>query len=248
MFSIEIRGVVQGVGFRPFIYNLAISMGLNGEVSNNGYGVLILLDATQKKVDEFIQNIRENRPSLSEIDSIKITQIAKTKPFEGFSIQMSKSAKLLSSKIPSDIAMCSECESELLEKTNRRFEYPFITCVNCGPRFSIIKNLPYDRKNTSMDEFVMCQECRSEYENPKDRRYHAQPIGCHKCGPTLSFFDNSGKKIESKNIIDEAVQAIGSGKIVAIKGIGGYHLVCDASNDRAVKLLRERKKRPSKPF
>ncbi|MDP2894290.1 MAG: carbamoyltransferase HypF [Sulfurimonas sp.] len=245
---IEIRGVVQGVGFRPFIYNLAISMGLSGEVSNNGYGVLILLDATQEKVDEFIQKIRDKKPPLSEIDSIKITQIVKTKPFEGFSIQMSKSTKLLSSKIPSDIAMCSECESELLDKTNRRFEYLFITCLNCGPRFSIIKNLPYDRKNTSMDEFVMCQECRSEYENPKDRRYHAQPIGCHKCGPAISLFDNSGRKIESKNIIDEAVEAISSGKIAVIKGIGGYHLVCDASNDSAVKLLRERKRRPSKPF
>ena len=247
-FCIEIRGVVQGVGFRPFIYNLAVSMGLKGEVSNNGYGVRILLDATQEKVDEFIENIRQNRPPLSEIDSIKTTQITKTKLFEGFSIEMSKSTKLLSSKIPSDIAMCSECESELLDKTNRRFEYPFITCLNCGPRFSIIKNLPYDRKNTSMDEFVMCQECLSEYENPKDRRYHAETIGCHKCGPTLSLFDNSGKKIESKNIIDDVVEAISSGKIVAIKGIGGYHLVCDASNGSAVKLLRERKKRPSKPF
>ncbi|OFZ63517.1 MAG: carbamoyltransferase HypF, partial [Bdellovibrionales bacterium RIFOXYB2_FULL_36_6] len=248
MFCIEIRGVVQGVGFRPFIYNLAISMGLNGEVSNNGYGVLILLDATQEKVDEFIRNMRENRPPLSEIDSIKITRTKKSKPFEGFSIQMSKSTKLLSSKIPSDIAMCSECESELFDKTNRRFEYPFITCTNCGPRFSIIKNLPYDRKNTSMDEFVMCQECLNEYKNPKDRRYHAETIGCHKCGAKLSLFDNSGKKIESKNIIDEAVEAIRSGKIVAIKGIGCYHLVCDASNDSAVKLLRERKQRPLKPF
>ncbi len=248
IFSIEIRGVVQGVGFRPFIYNLASSMQLRGQVSNNGYGVLILLDATQEKVDEFIRQIRQNKPPLSEIDSIKITQISKTESFEGFSIQISKSAKLFSSKIPSDIAMCEECENELHDKTNRRFEYPFITCTNCGPRFSIIKNLPYDRKNTSMDEFVMCEECKEEYENPKDRRYHAQPIGCHKCGATLSLYENSGKKIESNNIIDEVVSAISEGKIVAIKGIGGYHLVCDASNDSAVKLLRERKKRPSKPF
>ncbi|MEK6659321.1 MAG: carbamoyltransferase HypF [Campylobacterota bacterium] len=247
-YSIEIRGVVQGVGFRPFIYNLAISMHLKGQVSNNGYGVLILLDACQEKLDEFIQKIRQNRPPLSEIDSIKITQIKKTKSFDGFSIQMSESAKTLSSHIPSDIAMCAECESELKDKTNRRFEYLFITCTNCGPRYSIIKNLPYDRKNTSMDEFVMCKKCAAEYENPKDRRYHAQPIGCHECGAMLSLFDNSGTKIESKNIIDEVVQAISEGKIVAIKGIGGYHLVCDASNDEAVKLLRERKKRPSKPF
>lgn len=247
-FCIEIKGVVQGVGFRPFIYNLATSMGLDGEVSNNGYGVLILLDATQEKVDEFIRNMRENRPPLSEIDSIKITRTKKTKLFESFSIEMSEVAKNLSSHIPPDIAMCEECERELLEKTNRRFEYPFITCVSCGPRFSIIKNLPYDRKNTSMDLFLMCKKCAEEYKNPQDRRYHAQPIGCHKCGPTLFLFDNSGNVIESENIIDEVVKIITDGKIVAIKGIGGYHLVCDATNDEAVRLLRERKQRPSKPF
>ncbi len=248
IFAIEIRGVVQGVGFRPFIYNLAVSSGLSGEVSNNGYGVLILLDCSRTIADEFIQKIRQNRPPLSEIDSIKITQIKKTKSFEGFSIEMSQSAKNLSSHIPSDIAMCAECERELLDKINRRFEHPFITCTNCGPRYSIIRNLPYDRKNTSMDEFVMCEKCAAEYKNPQDRRYHAQPIGCHECGARLSLFDNSGTKIESKNIVDKAVQAISDGKIIAIKGIGGYHLVCDASNDEAIKLLRERKQRPSKPF
>lgn len=248
IFSIEIRGVVQGVGFRPFIYNLAISMHLKGQVSNNGYGVLILLDTCQEDMNLFIQKIRQNRPPLCEIDSIKITQIKKIKLFEGFSIEMSESTKTLSSHIPSDIAMCAECESELSDKTNRRFEHPFITCTNCGPRYSIIKNLPYDRKNTSMDEFVMCEKCQNEYENPQDRRYHAQPIGCHECGARLSLFDKSGTKIESQNILDIVVQAISEGEIVAIKGIGGYHLVCDASNDKALKLLRERKKRPSKPF
>ncbi len=248
IFSIEIRGVVQGVGFRPFIYNLAISMHLKGQVSNNGYGVLILLDTCQEDMNLFVQKIRQNRPPLCEIDSIKITQIKKTKSFDGFSIEMSESTKTLSSHIPSDIAMCTECESELSDEANRRFEHPFITCTNCGPRYSIIRNLPYDRKNTSMDEFVMCEKCAAEYKNPKDRRYHAQPIGCHECGARLSLFDNSSTKIESKNIVDIVVQAISEGKIVAIKGIGGYHLVCDASNDKALKLLRERKQRPSKPF
>ncbi|MDD5400990.1 MAG: carbamoyltransferase HypF [Sulfurimonas sp.] len=247
-YSIEIRGVVQGVGFRPFIYNLAASSGLKGQVSNNGYGVLILLDACQEELDAFVQKIRANPPPLCEIDSIKITQIKKTKSFECFSIQMSESAKSLSSHIPSDIAMCAECESELKDKTNRRFEHPFITCTNCGPRYSIIRNLPYDRKNTSMDEFVMCKKCAAEYENPHDRRYHAQPIGCHECGARLSLLDNKGKIIESVNIIDKAVELIAEGKIVCVKGIGGYHLICDATNDDAVKLLRERKKRPSKPF
>ncbi len=248
IFSIEIRGVVQGVGFRPFIYNLAISMHLKGQVSNNGYGVLILLDTCQEDMNLFVQKIRQNRPPLCEIDSIKITQINKTKSFDGFSIEMSESTKTLSSHMPSDIAMCAECESELSDEANRRFEHPFITCTNCGPRYSIIRNLPYDRKNTSMDEFVMCEKCQNEYENPQDRRYHAQPIGCHECGARLSLFDKSGTKIESQNILDIVVQAISEGEIVAIKGIGGYHLVCDASNDKALKLLRERKKRPSKPF
>ena len=138
--------------------------------------------------------------------------------------------------IPTDIGMCQECQEELEDKNNRRYKYPFISCVNCGPRFSIIKNLPYDREKTSMNKFVMCKECESEYTNPKERRYHAQPIGCFKCGPTLSFS------------VDKAVTLIESGKILAIKGVGGYHLICDASNDDAVKLLRERKQRPSKPF
>lgn len=248
IFSIEIRGVVQGVGFRPFIYNLAASSGLSGEVSNNGYGVLILLDATQEKVDEFVKKIRDNKPPLSEIDSIKITQIKKTKSFESFGIEMSEATNSLSSHILPDIAMCEECERELHDKSDRRFEYPFITCTNCGPRFSIIKNLPYDRKHTSMDEFVMCEKCAQEYKNPHDRRYHAQPIGCHECGPKLSLFDNNGNVIESENIIEKAVKFITEGRIVAIKGIGGYHLVCDATNDGAVRLLRERKQRPSKPF
>lgn len=248
IYSIEIRGVVQGVGFRPFIYNLASSMNLNGEVLNNGQGVLILLDATKEELGEFVKKIRENKPPLSEIDSIKITQTEKIESFDCFSIEKSEAINNLFSHIPPDIAMCEECERELHDKANRRFEYPFITCTNCGPRFSIIKNLPYDRKHTSMDEFVMCEKCLMEYQNPQDRRYHAQPIGCHECGPTLSLFDSSGKKVESGNIIDEVVKLITNGKIVAIKGIGGYHLVCDATNDEAVKLLRERKKRPSKPF
>ncbi|WP_294927317.1 carbamoyltransferase HypF [Sulfurimonas sp.] len=248
MFSIEIRGIVQGVGFRPFIYNLASSSGLRGEVSNNGYGVLILLDCKQERADEFIKNVRDDKPPLCEIDSIRITRIKKTKSFDGFSIEMSEGAKNLSSHIPPDIAMCEECERELHDKSNRRFEYPFITCTNCGPRFSIIRNLPYERKNTSMDEFEMCEKCSQEYKNPHDRRYHAQPIGCHECGPKLSFFDNKGNIIESENIIDKAAELITEGRIVAIKGIGGYHLVCDATNDEAVKLLRERKQRPSKPF
>lgn len=248
IFSIEIRGVVQGVGFRPFIYTLGTSMHLSGEVSNNDYGVLILLDATQEELDKFIKNIRQNCPPLSEIESIEIREVKSTKQFSAFTIQKIHSSQKPTAQIPSDVAMCKECENELMERDNRRFKYPFITCTNCGPRYSIIKNLPYDRKNTSMDEFVMCKKCQAEYENPKNRRYHAQPIGCHECGPKLSLFDSSGRVLESEGSIEEVVRFIAHGKIVAIKGVGGYHLVCDGTNDSAVKLLRETKVRPSKPF
>lgn len=235
-FEIKIRGLVQGVGFRPFIYNLATSMQLQGYVSNSDYGVYIVVDISSKDVDAFIQEIESQKPQLSEIESICISEIKIDETFNDFSIKESKRDGELSLMIPTDIGMCQECQEELEDKNNRRYKYPFISCVNCGPRFSIIKNLPYDREKTSMNKFVMCKECESEYTNPKERRYHAQPIGCFKCGPTLSFS------------VDKAVTLIESGKILAIKGVGGYHLICDASNDDAVKLLRERKQRPSKPF
>ncbi len=235
-FEIEIRGVVQGVGFRPFIYNLATSMQLRGYVSNSDYGVCIVVDSSQENIDKFIKQIKAQKPQLSEIESIKISTIKDNESFSDFSIKESKRSGEPSLMIPSDIGMCQECQKELEDKGNRRFEYPFISCVNCGPRFSIIKNLPYDRDKTSMDKFSMCEKCTEEYTNPNDRRYHAQPIGCFECGPKLSFS------------VDKAVTFIQSGKILAIKGVGGYHLVCDATNDDVVELLRERKQRPSKPF
>ena len=206
------------------------------------------MNTTKDKCEEFIELIRVNRPPLSDIESIDISRTNEKQSFKEFTIEKSKDSKELTSMIPADIAMCQECQDELEDKNNRRYNYPFITCTNCGPRFSIIKNLPYDRKNTSMAKFKMCKKCQDEYDNPKDRRYQAQPIGCFDCGPTVSLLDNSGKKLEVKNIIDEVVSFIADCKIVAIKGVGGYHLVCDARNDKAVKLLRERKQRPSKPF
>ena len=246
-FSVEIRGIVQGVGFRPFIYNLALFSGVNGYVTNNGYGVLVVVKCSKNKLDEFVKLIKENRPPLSKIDSINITQI-KNLVFSDFKIKKSEESQKLSLKIPSDVGMCQECLEELKDKNNRRYNYPFITCTNCGPRFSIIKNLPYDRKNTSMHEFIMCKNCQDEYENPKDRRYHAETIGCFECGPRISLLDTNSNELHVENIIDEIVKFLANGKIIAIKGIGGYHLVCDASNEKTVKLLRLRKKRPSKPF
>ena len=250
LFGIDIYGVVQGVGFRPFIYNLALKQTLKGYVTNNGDGVHIELNTTYKKLYKFMEQIQLKKPPLSQIEYFSITLKNNTKSFDNFIIKKSENSSFISTHIPSDIAMCKECESELNDKTNRRYQYPFITCTNCGPRYSIIQNLPYDRKNTSMDKFKMCDKCKQEYTNPKDRRYHAQPIGCFECGVELSIYDNKLNKIEdnSKNHIDNIVNHIKNGKIVAIKGIGGYHLVCDATDTKAVHLLRERKYRPSKPL
>ncbi|MEA3227820.1 MAG: carbamoyltransferase HypF, partial [Campylobacterota bacterium] len=236
--QIKIKGLVQGVGFRPFIYNLAVWMELVGYVTNSAYGVLIVLRATQKQLNLFLHQIDTQKPKLSEIESLEIETIKSNEIFTQFQIKESQNSIELSSKIPTDLAMCQECQDEMEDKNNRRYRYPFISCVNCGPRFSIIKNLPYDRDKTSMDSFVMCKDCEVEYKNPKDRRYHAQPIGCFECGTQLT----------DENSIESVVASIKDGKIVAIKGVGGYHLVCDATNDVVVQLLRERKQRPSKPF
>ncbi len=250
LFYIEIRGLVQGVGFRPFVYNLAIEHSLRGFVTNSGDGVHIELECSYRNVFEFMELVEFKKPPLSKIEYFSITRKNKIKSFESFIIKESENSSELSTMIASDLAMCSDCEEELNDKTNRRYQYPFISCTNCGPRFSIIKSLPYDRCNTSMDKFDMCNRCRTEYTNPQDRRYHAQPIGCFDCGAILTLFDNRSKVIEtnSQKCIDEIVAHIKNGKIVAIKGIGGYHLVCDAKNDKSIKLLRERKNRPTKPF
>ncbi len=247
-FKIEVRGVVQGVGFRPFIYKLALSHKLNGSVSNNGYGVVILLESSKERVDAFVKCIREDKPPLSKIESIEVVSLDVKTNFSDFKILKSEVNSKLSLEIPPDVGICQECKAELEDKTNRRFNYPFINCTNCGPRFSIIKNLPYDRCNTSMAKFIMCEKCQEEYENPKDRRYHAEPIGCNDCGVKLSLYDSNLEIISQESSVEKVVELLALGKIVAIKGIGGYHLVCDATNDKAVKLLREKKRRVSKPF
>ncbi len=238
IFSIKITGVVQGVGFRPFIYNLASYFNINGYVTNDENGVLIEIETTKDILDKFCKQIKEQKPPLSQIESINIKSINQKKIYTDFQIIKSKSSDNLTVMVPSDISICDDCKKELEDKNNRRYQYPFISCTNCGPRFSIIKNLPYDRINTSMDKFPMCKKCEKEYTNPKDRRYHAQTIGCFDCGP----------KIISDETIDEIVEFIKDGKIIAIKGIGGYHLVCDATNSISIKLLRKRKNRSTKPF
>jgi len=248
-YKIIINGTVQGVGFRPFIYKLASRYALFGTVSNGTKGVEIVISATSDTVQTFLQAIQDELPSLAYIEKIITTQI-KEQNFTDFQIIATDEKGIITVRIPPDVSICKACEEELFDSTNRRYGYPFITCTHCGVRYSIIYDLPYDRKHTSMKFFEMCKACEKEYTNPLDRRYHAQPIGCWECGPSLSLYDNSSKPmlLTQKSIIDGVVRLIEKGNIVAIKGVGGYHLMCDATNDEAVRKLRERKHRPSKPF
>lgn len=245
-YEITIKGIVQGVGFRPFIYKIAVDSKLVGEVYNHSKGVTIKLNTIPNKIDEFIQRIQKEQPLLSKIDSIDYEKII-LQNFNDFSIVETRDSHKQITIMPPDISICEDCIDELNDPANKRYQYPFITCTNCGPRYTIINYLPYDRKNTSMDTFIMCNECNTEYTDPLDRRYHAQPIGCPNCGPKLELRDNNGHVI-SENEIEKCVEFLKAGKILAIKGVGGYHLVCDATNEDAVERLRSRKNRPHKPF
>lgn len=246
-YKIKISGLVQGVGFRPLVYELALKSKLFGEVRNDGFGVEIILACTQKECENFIENLKNHLPPLARIDQLIITQISISN-YENFSITPSlentKSTPMLS-----DFALCKECKKEFFDEKNPRFLYPFITCTHCGPRFSIIKSLPYDRAHTSMQELLMCEFCKSEYEDPKNRRFHAQPISCPKCKINV-FLKNPKGEILAKDqeAFIQSAKFLKEGKILAIKGMGGFHLMCDAFNEEALKTLRLRKNRPKKPF
>jgi len=242
-----INGIVQGVGFRPTVYKIATNLNLKGFVQNLSNGVIIEIEGENK--DKFLDILLNNLPSLAKIDTIK-KEILEEKKFKEFKIIKSKITSKTTSISP-DIAICDECLDEMFDKNNRRYLYPFINCINCGPRYTIIKDIPYDRKNTSMRKFTMCKECKKEYENPLNRRYHAQPISCFNCGPKLSVKSLNFKTPSFKEEIEKIefiANKIKEGKIVAIKGLGGFHLICDATNKKVVNLLRKRKNRPSKPF
>jgi len=241
-----VKGIVQGVGFRPFIYGLAGSHSLNGWVLNSTEGVSIEVEGEKESLDSFIEQVCVKAPPLAVIDSIDVEYLS-PQNYDCFVIRHSKGDKGKYVKISPDISLCDDCLAELFDPADRRYRYPFINCTNCGPRFTIVKDIPYDRENTTMQSFRMCPLCQAEYEDPTNRRFHAQPNACPVCGPSVTL-ENLHDKIECGDPINKAIELMIEGKIVAIKGIGGFHLACDASNDTAAKILRERKRRTFKPF
>jgi hydrogenase maturation protein HypF len=250
-YRILITGIVQGVGFRPFIFNLAESLGIKGWVGNSDSNVIIEIDAGGDQAAGFIENIRKSAPVLSRVESIECREI-EYQNFSSFEIRHSRSDTGGPVFISPDVATCNDCLNEMKDSGDRRYRYPFINCTNCGPRFTIIRNVPYDRDKTTMDCFDMCDNCRQEYTSPWDRRYHAQPVSCHDCGPSLCLADQNGKIISDITSTEECIKytahMIRRGYTAAIKGIGGYHLACDGLSEQAVERLRRRKHRDDKPF
>ena len=246
---IHIKGIVQGVGFRPFVYQMAIEDGLSGWVNNGTSGVHIELNAGEKSAKDFLQKLLRQPPKLARITSSSIYKV-KDMEFTGLRIIRSKEHEDETCIIPPDYAVCSQCIQEMRDPDNRRFGYAFITCTDCGPRYSIIDKLPYDRQNTNMSKYQMCPKCEEEYADPNDRRYHSQTNSCKDCGINMQLFSSDGQQIAvaQGQIIRRAVDLLKAGNIIAIKGIGGFLIIADAKNDLTIRKLRERKHRPEKPF
>ncbi|HNC42935.1 MAG TPA: carbamoyltransferase HypF [Acidobacteriota bacterium] len=244
-----VTGVVQGVGFRPFVYTCAIRNQLTGFVGNDSQGVFIEIEGSIADLDLFQSELTLKKPPLAHIEDISAIDIP-AMGSSGFQIVESHSTTAVKTLVSPDICLCDDCLAELEDPTNRRYRYPFINCTNCGPRFTIIKSLPYDRPATTMAGFVMCPACQSEYDDPTDRRFHAQPNACPECGPHVEYFDIQDPDLiaSSDAAMYRTQQALAEGRIMAIKGIGGFHLACDARNNQALETLRSRKGRIDKPF
>jgi len=243
-----IRGAVQGVGFRPFTARLASDLGIAGWIANTGHGVVIEAEADQPRLDEFLRRLDDDRPRHAVVVSRETTHLDPA-GFHGFEIRDSTDDGAVSALILPDLATCADCLRELFDPGDRRHRYPFINCTHCGPRFSIIEGLPYDRARTSMKTFAMCDGCLAEYSDSADRRFHAQPNACPACGPSLALWTPDGDTLACANeALEEAVAAIADGAIVAVKGVGGFLLLADASREDAVRALRVRKRRDEKPF
>jgi hydrogenase maturation protein HypF len=244
--KIEIQGAVQGVGFRPFVYRLATELALHGWVINDTRGVFIELQGPRDVLERFLARLPDEKPPLAIINSVHSAWL-EAADYERFEIRHSDAQGAKTVLVLPDVATCDDCLNEVLDPGNRRQGYPFTNCTNCGPRFSIIQSLPYDRPNTTMRHFALCDRCRAEYENPLDRRFHAQPNACPVCGPRLALWSPGGETLAvDEEALGHAVTALLAGQIVAVKGLGGFHLVVDARNTQAIALLRERKPRPHK--
>lgn len=245
--SIRVRGVVQGVGFRPFVYRLATEEHLAGFIGNDTNGVIIELEGSGRGISSFLRRLRCETPPLARIDSVTTTDIAATGE-SSFRIVSSEVVGSVSTGIPADAATCPDCLRELLDPIDRRYRYPFLNCTNCGPRFTITRRIPYDRPQTSMSVFPMCPECQGEYDDPLNRRFHAQPNACWQCGPRVWLETPQGASIASTDPVADTIERLLQGEVVAIKGIGGFHLAVDATNEAAVERLRQRKHRYGKPL
>jgi hydrogenase maturation protein HypF len=248
---ILVRGIVQGVGFRPYIYSLARRRALKGSVFNDTAGVVIDIEGEDRDVERFVKEIRLNPPPLSRIETVERADNLVPANYREFVIGQSTGTGARFVPIAPDVATCEDCLKELSDPNGRRYRYAFINCTNCGPRFTIIEGVPYDRARTTMREFPMCDACRAEYEDPLDRRFHAEPIACPDCGPRLRLVNSQGLEFApglSEDAIDSARWLVLNGRIVAVKGLGGFHLACDATNAEAVARLRNRKHREQKPF
>lgn len=246
---IWVGGIVQGVGFRPFVYNLALRHGLSGWVRNTSAGVEIELDGQRVDLEAFVQALQAETPALAQIDEMRL-EWRSTHGFKGFEIRHSEKQAVEFQPVSPDVSICADCLRELFDPRDRRYRYPFINCTNCGPRFTITRDIPYDRPNTTMAGFALCAECAAEYEDPSDRRFHAQPVACPKCGPQvwLEAGARSRELARGDAAVLRAREMLMEGGILAIKGLGGFHLACDATNLEAVRELRRRKLRVDKPF
>jgi hydrogenase maturation protein HypF len=244
---ISVRGVVQGVGFRPFVYQLAARHNLRGWVCNTSEDVKIEVEGEAKSIESFVKDLREQAPPLAHIEGMTVTE-GPAVNYDKFEILRSVAEEGKYQLVSPDIATCRDCLEEIFNPDDRRYRYPFTNCTNCGPRFTIIKDIPYDRPNTTMKSFHMCPECRREYENPLNRRFHAQPNACPVCGPQLELRLAPGTRVDCEDVIKKASELLKSGQIVGVKGLGGFLLACDATSEAAVNRLRQRKQRPGKPL
>ncbi len=246
---LTVTGVVQGVGFRPFVHRIAGELGLAGFVGNDSGAVFVEVQGDRARLAEFGRRLRTEAPPLARIGRVRVTELATDAACDrGFRIVASRTVAGLRTPIPPDIAVCDQCVAELFDPRDRRYRHPFVTCTNCGPRFTIIRGLPYDRPGTTMSGFAMCARCAAEYHDPADRRFHAQPIACPRCGPSLWFSSPAGRVTGSDAALAATQRALAAGAVVAIKGIGGYHLACVADEEAVLLALRARKSRGAKPF